>query len=239
MAENVARGIRWWLREEARRSRLDHNRVLDNYALARTDYQKAVDDPGNSDMKKAEGHYMRFQFVTRDMGVEDLRKNQIIARVVHHALMFVSGGFRTQAFLQSNDQATYELIRFDMGEATGLYVDEVTAVVQENVERTMASPDVDRVVAKGLVINEDILVAKRAMSAWFAANPAYLHRSLGFHTEPVQKSLEIQRAGIGLTASYVTVAAVVRGGNFGAVPVWQPESITTAASQPPVYPFGD
>ena len=238
MAEAVARGIGWWLQQEAVRSRTDHNSVLDNYDATRADYLKASDDPGNRNIKKAESHFMRFQLVTRGLSADDLSKNKVAGRVVHHALMFASGGFRTQCFLQTKDQSMYEWMRFDVGGGTGLHAGEVADVVQENVERTLAHPDIATVVRNGLVASETILAASRSIHSWFETNPNRGQDALSFKDQPTQLAFEVQRAGIGLAASYVAISAVLRDNNFGAVPVWQPESITTAIGKPLVYAFG-
>lgn len=172
---------------------------------------------------------------------EGLHDDYVAGKFILYSLMFVSGGFRTQCFLQASSPDQYEDLRFGRNDmvngATGISIHQVLSEVVDP-DRVLINPNnsVDRLLRTSTEANELIFGAHQVIYPWFKANPDRAHAALHQDEEPVQAMLVCQEAGLALAASHILVAASLRDGDLTAVPFLQPKSITDA-SRTPLYPF--
>lgn len=175
---------------------------------------------------------MRFK---RLMGIVDeptLREDFPVGKILHHSLMFVSGGFRTQCFLQAGGKSSYEQLRFGQDRVVGIDLAETVAQTLEvRGEHTSAAD----LVSHSLHVNNEIAQTPQSIYEWFVNNPSYAYEPLEGDEPPVLSMLEVQRLSVGLAASYIAVAANLRGG-LELVPFLEPKSISDA-SDTPIYPL--
>lgn len=232
----ITRGIDWWLRAEIAESHAGRNVVLDDYEKTRRNFTMPIDDPSNMSVKKAEGHYMRFRTRLERLDEDTIRDDGSVGRIIHHALMFVSGGFRKQCMLEAGSVDEYEQHRLHSGRAAGIEIGKVVASESFNIGDTASEGDIAQVVANCLFANEVILQGNSFAHDWFAANPHLAAAALDTEEPPVQRMLETQKLGVRIATDFVILAAAFRDGEVADVPVLEPKSISDAAHEP-IYPF--
>lgn len=242
MAEQITQGVDWWLRAEVRESRDGRNRVLDSFDLARASYARAPYDIGNIDAAKTRNHHARFNLLLEHVRPDDLCNDYIAGKIIHHALMFVSGGFRTQSFLQARNQAEYEDLRFGRNKeangAAGLPIEDIAAQALGDiaVHEQPDSIDLDALMEQSRRANDEILLDHYRIYRWFNENPDRETDRIDSNEVPVRAVLDCQRNGLMLAVSHIAMAAESRNGNFERVPFLEPKSITDVSIQP-IYPL--
>src|ERR1700756_3632356 len=110
-----ARAISWaieeWLQREidSSMSADGRNAYLDNWEVFWGDMSLPFDDPGNQDAAKARSHYDRLNVstLTAEQYPELSQDERFLARQLFFSLMFVSGAFRKQCFLQATSAEEY------------------------------------------------------------------------------------------------------------------------------------
>jgi len=245
MPKTVSEAIDWWLREEVRESNAGRNRILDNSVIdefAKT--RRAFMSDGstnNMDSAKSRGHYDRFRLLFSIVDEGTLGNNdRLVGKIIHHSLMFVSGGFRSQCFLQAADAAEYAHLRFARNQETngaaGVNIEGIVAGIDRDQLLGSRKQTVATIIATSGRINELIYKAHGDIYDWFAANPTRVLDRLGDDEPPVQAALRCQEAGITLAASHMLVAAWLRTDGLAAVPILEPKSISDAARDP-IYPL--
>jgi hypothetical protein len=228
--EKVATGIDLWLRTELRESHEGRNGYLDNFDSFREGFALPTDDQKNLDFSKGSDHFNRYNWRLGQVSEGMLAHGALTGILVHHALMFVSGGQRKQAYLQSGSDAEYEGFRF--GDSQNRYQISCSLPVQAIVENVwpdvIEKPDLDEYVWQNESLNDAIRENHRSIYEWFSENPDRLHDALQPQDEPVQAMLETQRSGLLMTVSHVAVGAWFQKGQVGSVPVREAKSITDA-----------
>lgn len=106
----VAEGVQWWLEKEAGNSTFNQNKGLDELeGLRQTLVDKA--DP------KVGGHISRMQkWLEAYPSIEDYtdtQRDELDSKVAFGALMFLSGAYRRQRYIQAQDQDDYYRRKLD------------------------------------------------------------------------------------------------------------------------------
>lgn len=117
--EYIARVINDWLSDEINESSSIRNAYLDNFDQLRTE----ISD-GNTPTSKATSHFNRYE-QTLKIYQAGMSNDFFMGKIIHHSLMFVSGGFRRQSASESHTQQEYRLNRRRA----------VSGVVMQNVVR--------------------------------------------------------------------------------------------------------
>ncbi|HEV7453870.1 MAG TPA: hypothetical protein VGO07_01280 [Candidatus Saccharimonadales bacterium] len=224
-----------WLRTETQTSATDHNKVLDDYAAARQELRLPFAEAGISAAKQR-SHYSRYQGVLAVLPEVAMDTDRAAERfrgsVVHHALMFVSGGFRLQNMLQARDADAYNRRRRYEGRAAGVNIPGlVYEVFGKAEEHGLRGVDcVERFVDYGNGLNETILAAHGNIYG------QTIYEGVGV-TDPslsVRSARAAQEAGIRLAAGSIIMLANLSGDNYEAVPFLTPQSVTTAGTYYPL-----
>ena len=229
----IANGIDWWLRAEAAESAGSRNKIWDDHTMVRESYGKAHAE--NADALKTDSHYSRFNLLMQQY--PELYAHEFFAgKVVHHALMFVSGNFRTQCHLQSSTQSDYEMQRFGRNQeysgATGI---DLLAAVSRGIA-AFKQQDACQVATLSAAINQNIYDTHQQIFDWHAVHPGRAGEALELSELPVTAALRCQELGVQLAAGHIIASAYMRGGDIGRVAVLEPKSITDVVEQP-LYPF--
>jgi hypothetical protein len=99
----VGEAVQWWLEKEAGHSTFDQNKGLDNLLVARQAILKGADP-------KIQGHLGRMELwlsTYDEAGLRSSHAEQLAANVAFGAMMFLSGAYRRQRYLQSANQSDY------------------------------------------------------------------------------------------------------------------------------------
>lgn len=241
MSEVIVQGIDWWLREEVRESNAGRNVVLDDFSGMRESY---LQNSGSNSMDAAKitSHFGRFNLLVNNVDAEGLQRDFVAGKIIHHALMFVSGGFRTQCFLQAANQAEYEVLRFGRNSepngAAGVWIkDAVEATLGKDYVATPPQTlNIAQVLEESSKVNERIFENQLGIYGWLKSHPDHARSGLQEDSYPVELALDSQKAGLVLAISHIAVAASLREGKLSRVPVLEPKSISDVSSQP-IYPF--
>lgn len=238
----ICTGIDSWLRAEISESHRGRNVVLDDYAQARHDFLAPQRTEDNRSYGKMMSHWKRFITLTNLIDRQSFQNDYLVGKLIHHSLIMVSGGYRTQCFLQTPNAAEYEAFRFGMpytpNSATTIPINEVVQPVygQYSTEFDPEQADFGDVISSFQAENDAVCAAQRSIYAWFAENPVYAQSDLYESQPPVQAAKEQQRHGLVLAASTIAIAAIMRGGDVSRVPFLEPKSISDV-SQMPIYPI--
>jgi hypothetical protein len=234
--ERVGQVLDWWLRAEVRESRDGRNKVWDDFNTVRGGYVLPFEQ--NQDALKVSNHYSRFDRLIGNYP-SFAGNDHVIGRIIHHSLMFVSGNFRTQCFLQAADQAGYEENRFgknnDYNGAAGVDIGTSIGRTMQKFEE-LGKGNLDNVVSYSKAVNKQIHDFHNHIYGWHVDNPDRATEALDENEFPVQMVRSCQVLGLQLAAGHVVLAAQMRGGDLERVPILEPKSITDAP-QDPMYPF--
>ncbi len=237
--DQIGRGIDLWLRQEVTESNKGRNHFLDSYFDMRQSYILG-EDSHNFDVAKTTSHHGRFK-----IAVENLDETQVftdsykfaVGKVIHHALMFVSGGFRTQAFLEASSQEQYIQNRFgrlnDYNGAIGLSLNEQIDDVLCKID---AETSMQVLRGSSLAKNDEIYNQHRSIYAWFASHAEKLTTDLSRDSEPVQAALTQQKLGLAIAVSHIAFFGNRIEGGIARVPFLEPKSISDVSRQP-IYPL--
>jgi hypothetical protein len=237
----ISRGIDIWLRQEVTESGEGRNQSLDSYPDMRQSYM-AGEDGYTLDVAKAAGHYGRFKLALGNLDESELQPFSdfykfAVGKVIHHALMFVSGGFRTQAFLEASSQEEYNQNRFgrlnDYNGAIGINLDDH---VGEGLKEIDALATMQGLKALSHAKNDEIYNQHRSIYAWFASHPEKHAAALGHDSDPVQAALAQQRLGLAIAVSHIAFFGNRIEGGFAQVPFLEPKGISDVSRQP-IYPL--
>lgn len=229
----IAAGIDQWLRREVVTSSSGQNRVRDNHADVRSSYLQ----PDGPDALKTSGHYDRFRHLLEQYPALS-GDDRFIARLIHHALMFVSGSARTQWHLQASTQEEYAALRFGrIFEYNGAAGINILRAVHEGIAlfKKFGPEDVSSVAVCSHAMNRMILDGHNRIFEWHMEHPERATEALAIDEGPVPALLACQEISVQLTAAHISFTARCRGG-LEHVPVLEPKSISEV-SEEPLYPF--
>lgn len=231
MHERIVTGIDWWLNQEIENSRSDGNAVLDEYERTRQDYLLDSTDQNNRDALKQARHYDRYKKLMNDMKADpSLLKDEFGAgKILHHSLMFMSGAFRTQCFLQAGSQEEYNRLRFESGRGHDIDLD---LAVEQSLD--LLVPVADSVIDYSLAMNDAMAHYHQQIGTWFAQNPGRSLDALGPDEPPVEAMRVKQRLATATTVGHIILSADMRHG-IENVPFLEPTSISRVGT--PIYPL--
>jgi hypothetical protein len=234
----VSSGIDWWLREEVKESHQGRNRFLDDFDGMRASYLTGSEGY-DMDVAKATGHYDRFRVLAesvRPTDSPDENDKYKIGKVIHHALMFVSGGFRMQAFLQARSQTEYEHNRYDrVDEFNGATSVDLPQAVGRLLLESDGITAFNDLKEYNLQHSDDIYKRRLEMYAWFSRNPERAEDALASQDLPIEIALETQQHGLAIAVGQIAFFGRRLGG-VEAVPFLEPKSISDVADTP-IYPI--
>jgi hypothetical protein len=232
--ETISGAIDQWLRDEVQESHAARNNYLDDYAKFAAAYDTIITDVENDDAKKAKSHYERFTRLMR------LRQDPLnatddffIGKIIHHSLMFVSGGFRRECLFLANSQYEYEKLRFGQLE----YTNSASSIDLPNaVTLALAQANNSRdIIRTSVAINEEIYAKQQEADKWMLGNNKRLV-DVEASDLPVTISHEKQVLGINLAVGHIVMVAAERDGDLSRVPFLEAKSISDV-SQAPYYPL--
>jgi hypothetical protein len=234
----IAKSIDQWLRAEVVESACGPNNIWDNQIHVRGAYGRPHAE--NPDALKAEGHHNRFNLLMEQYPDPEFYNNDFFTgKVIHHALMLVSGNFRTQCYMQASGQQGYEALRFERnGEYNGAAGVDILPAVREGIDtfKDFGAENLTDMVVRSLAMNHSIHDTHGQIHRWHAMHPQRAMDSLTTFEEPVIAALKCQELGIQLAAGHISLAAQLRRGDLTRVPILEAKSISRVSKQP-VYPF--
>ena len=234
--QRIVAGLEGWLREEVTNSHSGRNAVLDDWRQLREDIVRDIADPENQDSRKYHGHVQRFTILMEAVDDEVLETNDFVAgKAIHHALIFVSGGFRKVCALRAANQTEYEDMRL-RGECP-VNVDTGRAIIKAKVGHAEDGESFQSLQKRALFLSGRILRRHDALSEWMQDNPKELFRPQALASRPVELARDIQETGLELAGRLILFAAQSRGA-LEQVPTLEPKSISDVSRQP-IYPFAD
>lgn len=224
-----------WLRQEVIESRDGRNKVLDTYVERRAGFADRTSMAAVADLQKSSGHFTRYNRLLSLVDEATLRdEDYVVAKLIHHSLMFVSGGFRLEATLRAGTQAEYEELRFGgLDKPNGATSGAIDACVSSIFDDEL---DLQTYVEMNHELNEDIRANNLSIYAWFRDNPRRAYDALAVDDEPVEAMQYTQNSGLLLAASHIAIAASLRNSDLSAIPFLEPKSITDT-SPTPIYPI--
>ncbi len=238
-AERLAGVVDDWLRAELQDSHQGRNSYLDNNRAFRRGAALPATDSRNVDAHKVNSHHTRFNLALSLRDDPATRDDFFLAKVTHHALMFVSGGFRNYCHFRADNQADYEILRFGLMNEPGGGTTEDIEWAAETAWRdsgTLSAREArQHFVRRGQAANDRILRRQMAVYDWMADH-RYARGRLGEGTLPVRVSRERQRLGLGVALSHMALVALERGGDLSQIPMLDARSITDV-SPVPTYPL--
>ena len=227
-----------WLSQETINSRDGRNRVLDDYAESANYFSAGVDTGASVDINKSRDHHNRFAFLM-GLRIEPYvaQNDFFIGKIIHHSLMFVSGGRRRECLLVANSQEEYEQLRYGTSDnpAPPTGVDMYDVVKSEVKWFEENTPGLEEVIERSKGINDQMLEAQLGSARSMIQNGIRV-ADLAPGDEAVEQTRERQRLGIALAVSHIGLVAHERGQNLARVPFLEPESISDV-SPDPYYPF--
>lgn len=207
----IAHTFESWLRDEVVNSTHGRNAVLDDFAALTAE----LADPEPS--SKAESHFNRYrQFMDAYHVLRD--DDFYIGRMIHHSLMFVSGGFRRECAIRSADRDEYLRLRNSSTPHGIAMISAVELSLDDALTARWPQRPIEDFVASCLDTNVQLFTeqSKHEPSA-------------------LEGACESQRLGVGLAVAHLVMAAERRG-SLAAVPILEPKSITDVSCAP-LYPF--
>lgn len=230
----VAKGVDQWLRAEVLESKSSRNSIWDNHDEIRASYSN--DLPNNSDALKVGGHFSRFQMLASAYP-ELYEDDRFTGKLIHHALMLVSGNFRTQCHLRAGDQQVYEHLRYGWnGFFNGAASPSIYSAVGQGVDYFggFDAANLDTIISKSKQLNTSIYEKHLEVYRWHAENPERAMDAIGLGEAPVRAVFECQELALQLAAGHISLAGQLRGDVAG-VPLLESKSITDANEIS--YPF--
>lgn len=238
-AGKLAGAVDVWLRQELQDSHTGRNGYLDDNHAFRMGTPLPPSDSRNVDAQKVSSHHARFNLALSLRSDPAAQDDFFLAKITHHALMFVSGGFRNYCHFRADDQADYEALRFgridETGGATTEDIEWAAEIALLDVRSSSVSEARQRFIERGQIANDRILRRQMAVYEWLADH-RYAQGSLGENTLPVRVSRERQRLGLGVALSHMVLVALERDGDLAQIPMLDARSITDVSATPS-YPL--
>lgn len=236
--ERVSGVIDQWLRDELVDSKEGRNGFLDNHDSFRESLLLEGNYPLNFDAVKGSAHFSHFENLL-SLRASGIHNEFTLAKITHHALRFVSGGFRANAYLRAWFQEQYENLRFGRkDEPNGAVSIDLASVVEETwdgfIDRSSGNT-LGTFIGEARTANQLIFDGLQATYHWMNENNAY-KSALDEESLPVQITNQRQKLGIGIAVSHIALVTLENGGDLSRVPMLEPKSITDVSPNPH-YPF--
>ncbi len=235
--ERVAGVVDQWLQDELVASRDGRNSYLDGHEV----FRKALtlgNDPNNLDALKNSAHFSRFSNLL-SLRQEGMINDFTLGKITHHALMFVSGGFRTNSYLLASNQGHYEELRFGRlnlpNGASTIDINSTTSLVWEACTESGNEITIEKFTDDANRANQSIYDGIQSMYQWIMEGNATVD-ALEEDSLPIVLTHERQRLGLTLAVSHMALITLENHGDLSKIPMLEPKSITDV-SPVPHYPF--
>jgi hypothetical protein len=214
-AKQVGTAIDKWLAEEAEDSSRGRNEVLDDLSAARQAIEQGQDP-------KAAGHISRFELWLEAFKHPNLSKQQddeATGRILFGALMFLSGSYRRQRYVQAANQDDYYERKFHRSDPHAVPPGDYVAERLADHDFGGSLEDIEGNAGRAISTTEATLrlLSERA--------PGDFGKD---ESDSVKALASEQRAWLDVLATGLAYAASKRGGNYAAVPVFESKSISEA-----------
>jgi hypothetical protein len=229
----------WWLTEEIANSDSGRNAYLSDYGPQRADLFKPIEDPTNYQFQKAKSHHNRINsWVTAYADPKLRQDDDFTAKIIFGCLMNVSGAWRKQCYLESEDMKDYQARR--QGAPAGVNIGNF--VMQEldpsSTDSYISDEDFDALIRRTRMVKSISLYHHKGAHRVVRGIPSDTEGAItSKNRAPVRNMEAVQRLWLGLAASHVVAAASVRDGDISKVPLLEPRSITDTTGL--IYPFID
>lgn len=232
--ETISGAIDQWLRDEVIESHSGRNNFLDDYEKFAAVYDADTTVENNDDAQKAQAHHSRFaRLMAMRSDSHSAENDFFLGKIIHHSLMFVSGGFRRECLFLANIQYEYERLRFGQLEyISGASSIDIPNAVTLALVQAKNNQDI---IGTSLAINDEIYSRQQEAEEWMISNNKRLV-DVEASDLPVTISHERQVHGINLAVGHIVMIAAERGGDLSRVPFLEAKSISDV-SQTPYYPL--
>lgn len=233
-SDNIAAAFHGWLVSEVETSSEDRNKYLNGFNDWRKGMEYGYDQQRNWTVGKNVGHLDRLTTSWWEAYELVPDNDQVSAKILFSALMFVSGAFRNQCYLQSKTAEEYMERRYD---AVGVNIHEVVserikACLPEDSDFLDAGINMEHLDEKRIAA---LKIGERAIRRICVRIP--YDRDFGQEESWSVETMKLaQRNWIGFAADAVTLAAKIRRGDLTAVPFLEPRNISDNSAVP-VYPL--
>ncbi|MBX4197252.1 hypothetical protein KW801_01700 [Candidatus Saccharibacteria bacterium] len=235
-SERIAAATYEWLKAEINNSAEDRNSYLDNFDLMRSKLCLGYEDDDNWSAKKDRDHIGRLPILYEGFvaGIGTPDADITAARMLLAPLMFLSGNYRVQSYIQAKDQQSYlsrrgKVIDIDL---EGAIYSRLADILPNDGDFTKAW-----ITVEGL--NRRMEIAAHIGQTAMREVHGRLQDGLDFgqpHSFSVHKLKDSQYSWAGFAADVASLAAKLRDGELDAVPYPEPKSIT---DQQRVIPLGE
>lgn len=238
-AGHISTVIYDWLEAEVETSSRsdDVNSVLDDYNKAIAGLRGGFEHPHNFAWNKLNAHISRLEGWVQDyseIAPDDKDFDKFAVRVTFGGLMQISGSYRDQCYIEARGPEDYLERR---RRVTGINLTEgvmnnLTRRLPENGQFADAMIDLEELDRSRDTVSN---LGERAVKVM--CSRAAMGLDLG---QPGSRSakeiMDAQRLWLDFTVDSIVMAAKLKNGDLGAVPFWEPISITEQ-SQSLYYPF--
>jgi len=239
-AANISTVIYDWLEAEVETSSRsdDVNIVLDDYNKAIQGLRGGFDHPLNFPWHKFNSHTDQLsgwlKNLRNEVTPDDKDFDKFAVKVIFRGLMQVSGSYRCQCYVEARGPEDYLERR---KRVTGI---NMTEVVMGNLSKRLpesgqfedATIDLEALERRRSAVTE---LGERAVKVM--CNRVLMGQDLGQPgSRSAQEMMEAQKQWLDLTVDSIILAAKLKEGDLGAVPFWEPISISEQSGSL-YYPF--
>jgi hypothetical protein len=229
----IADGMHEWLYAEIQNSYSNNNAVLNDYPGFEKDLALPFDHPANVMASKARSHHQRLKLWTDEVFAYD-DSDPAIARQLFGVMMGLSGAYREQCFVVSNDQFGYMRLRYS-NQPLGA---DLREVVRGRVVAQFGHEPAESELEHVSIAKSELITRTHQVNNFREETVANLYSQKpvrGVRKALIARRLaDLRRAWYELGVDYILYAAQQRGGELAKVPFLEPKTIAAAEL---VYPF--
>lgn len=236
----VATSFYNWLAEEVETSVTD-NASLDDFKEARRRLGLDYEGTENWAAEKQKGHLNRVDVKFWPLYESDPEDDEFSAQVLFGAMMFTSGAYRIQSYLQAKSPEEYNNRR---RRAAGINLYQVVTgrlATLLPASGNFSRADISVASYEGLTLEQSKTEVMQKIGETTVRNVARRvseGHDLGEESSPsLDEMLKAQKSWIEFATDCVTVAAKLRRGDLSAVPFLEPKSISAQPSPKVIYPL--
>jgi hypothetical protein len=240
--KQISNAFYGWLSAEVKSSGID-NTYLDDYTEARRRLALGYNTDENWSAEKQESHLNRLEKIWWPPFVEQPQDDEQSANIEFSSLMFVSGAYRIQCYVQSQTPEEYDARR---GKAIGINMRQVVVEHLANILPPSGNFSHANIVLQSRNTGETTLEdRKQAIVSEIGETTVknvcerlYSGKDLGLQDSPsVQEMLKAQKGWIEFATDSVALAAKMRRGELAAVPFLEPKSTSAKPVPKVIYPL--
>lgn len=233
-AANISTTIYDWLEAEVETSSKpdDPNSVLDDYTKAIAGLRGGFDHPYNFAWNKLNGHISRLEGWVRDLSEIDSTDedfDKFAVKVTFGGLMQVSGSYRDQCYLEARGAEDYlERRKRVIGvNLTEVVINSLKWTLPENRQFAEAMIDLE-----DFDHRRDVVSTLGERSVKVMCNRVVMGQDLGQpDSRSAREMMDAQKLWLELTVDSIVLGAKLKNGDLGAVPFWEPISISKQSGE--------